>query len=44
MSAKRNPILSRDHLKITFDKHLKTKGILCKLPIVDMSKNTFSKK
>jgi hypothetical protein len=44
MTTKLNPVLSRDKLKITYEKHLKTKGILCKLPIIDMSQNTFSKK
>jgi len=37
MSTKLNPVLSRNKLKITFEKHLKTKEILCKLPIIDLS-------
>ena len=37
MSTKLNPVLSREKLKVTYSKHLKTKEILCKLPIIDMS-------
>jgi hypothetical protein len=44
MSAKRSPLLSRDELKINYKKHLKTKALLCKLPVVNMSRNTFSAK
>lgn len=33
--------LKKDRLELNFDKHIKAKAVLCKLPIIDMAQNRF---